>query len=518
MSTKPGPIVNSRGELEGVRFAFGGMNLFIDPVDLEVESGMAVDLMNLNVDYAQNTFRRDGYRRVLDLPVSSAWSIEEHAYFVSNGKLFRYNGDATHELSGNRSISLRGRTEFKQVNEIVMFSDGYTIGYIDENHAYTAFNNDDWVDVLDVEQWVKSNMPQDPAEGEPNWDIDTFELSTMAGKNLEFFNGALYLSIGSWVFCTKTFDMEHMDIRYNVVAGFGEEVTMIARANDGLYVGTKSAVYFLPGGGIVPSESVVRYTASKNFEQQQVSRYGAIYGSLVKVNATMVPQLSQDKGFVNLFATKLGIFACGDGGKIANLSDKQVTIITGTEACAFFRDFGGVYQYIVSFNVDEPASLLDTIVVNTVTGSHSRYTNYPFHSFFELGDPVKFYAAKADGIYLLEGGKDYEGDGLRETPIPVRARTPVTDAGVQEKKIVKDGFLKGRFEGDAQVSFSIEEGEFCEPVLVPYNGTDGAQRRRVKLPFGRKGATYQFQVENVDGSYIEILELEVLMKASSRIV
>ena len=145
----------------------------------------------------------------------------------------------------------------------------------------------------------------------------------MAGKCLHHFGGALYLAVDNFVYATKTHNIEQMDIRYNIVAGFADPVTMIKHVANGLFVGTTKGVYFLEGGGIVVDE---QGKLQAGFSQQQVTPYGSIYGTDIEIHAGIIPDL-QATGMAVLWSSRMGVFAGLPGGTAINLSaDKMITM------------------------------------------------------------------------------------------------------------------------------------------------------------------------------------------------
>lgn len=131
-------LKDSKGRLQGARFVFGGMNFMTDPADLTVESGQCVDLCNVDVDDKANVSRRSGFVRTASGNITSAWANSNKIYCVMNNLICTVSGSIITPMV-NSPIML-DKVEFKQVNNVVAYSDGVTIGII-ENDTIFVFSD-----------------------------------------------------------------------------------------------------------------------------------------------------------------------------------------------------------------------------------------------------------------------------------------------------------------------------------------------------------------------------------------
>lgn len=140
MAKEKGEIIKNKynGSLEGARFTFAGMNFMVDPADLSIEDGQMVDICNCDVDIKNNVSRRDGYTNILQgANVHSVWSNNTYIYLVYNGILCSaaVQMNLTPPQVNLTSIvgvpNMNNPTEFKQVNDVVVFSDGTTMGVLE---------------------------------------------------------------------------------------------------------------------------------------------------------------------------------------------------------------------------------------------------------------------------------------------------------------------------------------------------------------------------------------------------
>jgi len=495
-------------------FTFGGMDSVGDPANVGVPDTSlrvqdraytaCVDLVNFDVDNDFNAIRREGSSQIVAADVTSAWSDGDQAICISNSVLNTFDG-AVLAPSGN-SPTL-GATEFVQVNDVVVFSDNATIGHICDGVTTIISSPSEAIDLLDLETWVKLTYPEaaisEASEG--NLGIDAFKLTTFAGKCLEFFNGALYLAVDNFIFCTKTFNIESMDIRYNVVAGFNAPVTMIKGVADGLFVGTEKGTYFLAGSRVhVQDESTI--SVSRGFTQKKILPFGVIYGSAVTVSADKV-ELLKTGDLAVTWMTSNGVYAGGTGGKYVNLTDDKMVMPEVTTIASIVRRQGEAWLYIAA------SSGGVAVAVNLKNGFHSRYTSYDFTGFFLLGKQP--YGANSSGIFLLEGDKDNQIND-----IDAYATTPVADFGVPQLKLCPDAYLHTRTEGDLVLDLFVDE--IAVTTGLPFEGPAvtgvGVRRLRAKLPRGVEGTNWQFKTSNVAGCRCTLFSLKVPPVVSRRTI
>lgn len=377
--------------------------------------------------------------------------------------------------------------------------------------------------ILSLGDYVELTYPANFQADDANFEVDAFKLRTTAGTCLEFYNGRLYMALGNFVYCTKAHDIEHYDIRYNVVAGFEGPVRMIARVTDGLYIATDNNTYFLQGAG--PKE---KDAEGDGFVQRHVMKYGAIYGTVARWQSDIITEAGTKETSV-VWASTIGVVVGSNSGNYKMLSLNQITMPSGLTGTAIVKEWHGIYQYICCFNVDgslfinnsegviiDNAALLDTWVVNLTNSMHSRFTNYLFNSFFRFRDD--YYGSNTLGIFKLTGDRDFKDVVGLESQIDAFVLTPVTDFNKQEQKQVSDGFLNARCSGDMQVSMTVDEDNTYTEQYVRYQDKDGVYRKRVKLPRGVQGNNYQFKISNIDGSFFKIFDFEILVRTLKRVI
>ena len=490
-------------------FRFAGMNTLTLPTAIDVfngkskEYGQCVDIVNCDVDDEDNATRREGSTLIVPSVATSGWGNGDKGYCIVAGRLNSFDGAVLTILDANLVVG--ADCEFAAVNDVVVFSDGTIIGIIDGATVVRIDRPADWVDVTDLAAWVAAHAPADPAkwngtDTNSNFQIDAYKLATLAGNCLCCYGGALFLAIDNFIYVTKTFDIEHMDIRYCVVAGFAGAVTFIKDVNGGLYVGTTKGCFFLPGGGIVVDE---KGTITEAFSQRQANDFPAIKGTAVRVAAEFLPQF-QAAGMVVLWATAQGIFAGMEGGTVLNLSRDRVKLPTAASGKALFRDVEGLRQYLVSLGSE-------VWVLNVASQAHSRYQGYVFTSIMAVGDHL--YGTHASGIFKLEGETDAHRAGAK---VDAYALTPAPDFGNKNVKWAESLYLLAACSGDITVDYYVNGKLAFAGDTIIFDDLEEAHTRRAHPPKGLKGTTWQLKISNVDGGRFTFTELQPGMVASSR--
>jgi len=503
---------------------FAGENTIADAASLSMRNGECVRAVNCDIDDSGNAVRRDGFTLVTGGETTSLWGN----YCVQNSKICYFDGATVSPMSDE--IIVLAEVHFEQVNNIVVFSDGLVYGKIDNGTITVLDNTTDWNALAnDVTQWVENHAPADFQAVVSNFEVDTFKLSTQAGKHLVFADGCVYFAVAvgdaSFVFRTDTFNVDRTDIRFNVVAGFPQTITAIRAVADALYVGTTGGTYFLEGHALVvlPDGSKVG-----GFTQKKIDAYGIIEGTDLTISGEAIPSI-QTSAEVIMWTCRQGIMVGLPNGNVINLSSRKVDFPNVAKGAAVLRDHNTlkIKQYIVCFDVDVldgagaivAVDLTGTRVVNlnsmvrpdgSHSYAHSRYERFPFNSLTRIGNDC--YGANAAGIFLIGGETD---NGAQ---IDGYARSLVTDFAVKEQKNVPDVYAHARCEGSLLISTFVDEVLRSDDVPVSFDGNPGIHRRRCELPLGVFGTSWQFMFKNQDGNRFTVAGLDpVATKSVSRV-
>jgi len=298
-------------KLTGCQYAFAGIDNITDPSNLDISQGKVVDGFNAYFDNTNSAKRRAGY--ILRQPgkYHSGWNndLKTIAYMIKDEFIYAFDGSTPYVVAAITMGHLR--MEFCQVNNVVAYSNTVDFGIIGGSNT---------------QQGIYSQLYKRPVLG---------------GRTLEFYNGRLYFSRGNNLYCTDTFDVEHVDVRHARVATFPHTITMCRRVEDGLVVGTEKFIYFLSGNDILDA----------GFEQITIAQAGVIYGTSCRINAEYVPE-SQARDTLVIFLSTAGICTAAPGGHYVNHSFKEVSFDIGSEGTALVRNERGVVLYTVCFDLD----------------------------------------------------------------------------------------------------------------------------------------------------------------------
>jgi len=145
-------------------------------------------------------------------------------------------------------------------------------------------------------------------------------------------------------------------------------------------------------------------------------------------------------------------------------------------------------------------AVFNPFTMNTENYYVTQYTNYDFHSVFEVSG--KYYGVNSAGIFELTGSKD---DGI---DIAANFKLGFSDLKKAGMKRVPYVYLGYTSDGAMNIDVSIDG----EPVARQYtvgniSNTSGIKRGRAKVARGLKSRYWQFGASNIAGSDFEIEEL-----------
>lgn len=131
-----------------------------------------------------------------------------------------------------------------------------------------------------------------------------------AWQCIDWFRSTLLLGVGDALLWTDEFNYELIDMATRW-AQFGERVHIVAGLEDGFYVGTENAHWWLSGGDM------------SNLSLVQVADYGAIPGTLARVNGKVVGT-GESTEPLPIWTTQAGITVGLPGGTFKNVHENIV--------------------------------------------------------------------------------------------------------------------------------------------------------------------------------------------------
>lgn len=151
------------------------------------------------------------------------------------------------------------------------------------------------------------------------------------------------------------------------------------------------------------------------------------------------------------------------------------------------------------------------MVTNTQTTAISNYTDYPFNSYCEVNGV--YFAASDTGLHQIDTGTDDSGQ-----PISAGIRTGMMIFADPMQKRTFDAFTTMRSSGGLTLTIHVEEAARHAPVnisMIP-RASAGLVKYRGILPKGLRGKTWQFELNNVDGSAFDFNDLSFLEVPATR--
>jgi hypothetical protein len=306
----------------------------IDPITLGKFSGLRntvaeerlspeelAKALNIDLDDAGEIRRRRGFTLVSEGDCHSLYTAGAATYVVKDGNLCRLfaNYSTTTLKSGVGQDPLA----YVTVGENTYFSSRSTSGVIKDDNTVV-----DWGDRDEYGQWLSPViMPTDDRPAVAGKLLGAPPLAT----SLTHLNGRIYLASGRTVWATELYMYNYVDKTKNYMY-FEDDVTAVAAVADGIYVGTKSDIFFLSG----PLNQIKRV---KVFEA------GLIPGSVVEVSADLVRQDFPSKAAI-MFFTTAGLCVGLDSGTCYNLTQAKVLFPKSERTAALFRQQDGINQYI----------------------------------------------------------------------------------------------------------------------------------------------------------------------------
>lgn len=344
-------IVRDRfNNIVAVEYKFSTMNNVNDNAFLDIDKGECSLLQNVDLlDDQGGVVRRKGYTATtITDDIHSGWSDGTIGYYIKSGALYSFDGVTERYLTYVGS----GRCCFVTVNNIIVFSNGFVIGSI-ENGVASLFPE---VPVSEKSTWMPNAAGADIAtiDGSDNTpfrtltkttevDLYAHKVKTVAGQCLEFYNGRLYIGSGNTLYCSETFNIEQMDERFNIVAMYDSRITMVRRTVDGLIIGTELETFFLSG----------KDQQEGGFEQIVLAAYGSVFGTDVFILGENIKD--GGPGEAALWCSTRGICFCGQGGSFKNLTEDYYTYKYGSSGCGLIRFKDGQIHYIANVAQEQTA-------------------------------------------------------------------------------------------------------------------------------------------------------------------
>ena len=178
-----------------------------------------------------------------------------------------------------------------------------------------------------------------------------------------------------------------------------------------------------------------------------------------------------------------------------------VSQASAREAFALLRDSLG---FAVHLHADDDQFVAWSM--NATSKAASRYTNYPFNSFFRIGQ--RYYGVADTGLKRL-GGETDDGDA-----IAAKLRLGMSSLGTRVLKGIDTAYLGYTSSGDLFLKIIVANPTTGEREAHRYRlyarGASSQREGRLKIGKGMRSVYFDFQIESVAGAAFDLDVIEIL--------
>lgn len=158
--------------------------------------------------------------------------------------------------------------------------------------------------------------------------------------------------------------------------------------------------------------------------------------------------------------------------------------------------------FFMTLNLDDGQYI--AWVLNTESKGLTRYTNYPFNSFMEVGG--RYYGVTSTYLYRLDGDDD------AGTPISAKLRLGLSSLGTRKLKRIPEGYVGYTSDGTLWLQVITSDETTGEKVGAYYKlaprAAGAVRENRWKIGKGLKSVDWDFEITNVDGADFDISAIQ----------
>lgn len=320
------------------------------------------------------------------------------------------------------------------------------------------------------------------------------------GDCLAIFNGRMISAKGPWLFYSEPYDFGVYDPVQNYIR-FAGDISIVAPCENGVFV-VADQTYWLAGADIDKQEMFVRLpsgavkgTSFRHPLTNAVGWFGAD-GFVIGTPDGAVHARQRDNGFSSPSALTGATLIRQENGMI-----HAVCSMDGTSA--YGRDVSDDFMVAMDTYHDDAT----TVCYNLTGGGTSRYSGWHFNSFATIGGD--YYGIDSAGLRLLQGDDD-QGEEILSVIHLGRV-----GFGTSRMKSLPAIYVTGKGENGmlASISDSFGNGPYDYPSR---SHRQGAYVQRITPGRGLRDAFFPIAIMNVDGGFIEVSAVEVMVSESSR--
>lgn len=293
--------------------------------------------LNVDLDDVGQLRRRRGYMQVASGSFHSLFRSSNGTVYGAKNKSLgiinpNYTFTSLNYSSGDAPIA------YVEVGDTIYFSSEDVSGKI--NHTTNTVSA--WGAVASDTTWLSPVV--NPIAGQlPPLKGRMLGKPPMATA-LAYFNGRIYMAHRNTVWATELYLYDYVDKTKNFMM-YESEVTALGAVTDGIYVGTKDAIWFQTG-------------AFNEMRRQAVNQGGVLPGSMITVLPNLLPdQIGNNTRSAVMMMTVYGVCAGLDSGVLYNMTQNKVLFPEAIRVNSLFRMQDGVNQYIgVADSAGSPSS------------------------------------------------------------------------------------------------------------------------------------------------------------------
>ena len=189
---------------------------------------------------------------------------------------------------------------------------------------------------------------------------------------------------------------------------------------------------------------------------------------------------------------------------IASNGDVAVTfpvlIVSASSGLGGDIDLPALRLAIRAYNGSPP----ECVVMNTKSSAITEYKDYAFNSYARFNGVDL--AANQNGIYALDISS------LDESTYKIKAHIKTGQVDLYKESIqrLRNAYLTHETDGDVRITSVGDKAATRTYYLALQNSLNGVRERRIKFERGIRNRHFDFKIENIDGSELEIDGLRVL--------
>jgi len=261
-----------------------GLNTVLDParIPFNAETGISAlaVALNVKVDQTGRVSRRDGYAQIRPGKIHSLFCAGKSCVFMRDSSLYELLPDKSEVLL---HTNIHSKLDYAQVNSDIYYTGIADFGIIRNQERVP------WSSPPRVGQNSNRQMSPPPVQA----------------THIAFWGGRIFLSLGNFIIYSEPFGFGWFDLARSY-QGFDSYITMLKAVDEGLFISTMSAVYFMTG------------STPKDFKVKQVSQEPALEWS-VAIDLIDGREIGkQIPGLYALWVSPKGASAGGPDGQVYN--------------------------------------------------------------------------------------------------------------------------------------------------------------------------------------------------------